>query len=149
MQCVVSQCIMQHSFQSWNTNLLVFLNNLSGYFVLAVVLSILVIVYSYWLVPTDKLLFQDQGGAVDNQSPQKDNHSTGSQESIGPKLKLGQSKTIVDQLKSHLTEEELANEKRIESQQLEEIFKLMKNQEDKFHLGSKQDIQDQLKLYGL
>lgn len=65
---------MQHSFQSWNTNLLVFLNNLSGYFVLAVVLSILVIVYSYWLVPTDKLLFQDQGGAVDNQSPQKDNH---------------------------------------------------------------------------
>uniref|UniRef100_A0A8D9B977 Matrix-remodeling-associated protein 7 helical domain-containing protein n=1 Tax=Cacopsylla melanoneura TaxID=428564 RepID=A0A8D9B977_9HEMI len=130
---------MQQSFQSWNTNFLVYLDNLSGYFVLAILIAIIVIVFTYWLVPTDKILFQEYAA---------ESQSSVTQEATS-NVRLGNHKTIVDQLKSHLTEEDLAEEKKIESQQLEEIFKLMKNQEDKFHIESKQDIQDQLKLYGL
>lgn len=138
---------MQHSFQSWNANLLVYLDNLSGYFVLLVAVAICVIAYTYWLVPTDKILFQEH--SVNSEPQSSESSETRNQIPTNSNFKLGQHKTIVDQLKSHLTEEELANEKKIESQQLEEIFKLMKDQENKFQLGSKQDIQDQLKLYGL
>lgn len=50
---------MQQEFQSWNANLLVFIDNISGYFVLGVVLAFVVIVCTFWLVPTDKILFPD------------------------------------------------------------------------------------------
>lgn len=36
---------------------------------------------------------------------------------------------------------------RVEKQQLEAIYQLLQNQEDKFQVSSIQDLQDQLKLY--
>lgn len=95
-------------------------------------------------MPTDKLLFQEHGLEIDSQLVE----NSLTQNPNTSNLRSVPHKTIVDKLKSHLTEEELANEKKIESQQLEEIFKLMQTQ-DKFQLGSKEDIQNQLELYGL
>lgn len=146
---------MQESFQSWDSNFIVFLDNLSVVFVLSVLVALFALVLSYWLVPTDKLLFQDcyqathQGHSVTSGKSGESVKNEDPSDRLLSQLSHGKRKSIADKLRHQLSEEELAYEKRVESEQLEEIFKLMKNQHEKFSVDSKQDIEEQLKLYGL
>ncbi|XP_021932573.1 matrix-remodeling-associated protein 7 isoform X2 [Zootermopsis nevadensis] len=68
-------------------------------------------------------------------------------ESILSQIKMSRQKAIVEQLSAGLTEEQLQQEKETERKQLEAIFQLLKEQEDKFHVNSMEELEDQLRLY--
>lgn len=50
-------------------------------------------------------------------------------------------------IEEDMTEEQKANEREIQRQQMEAIFKLMEDQEEKFGVGTMDDMQEQMKLY--
>lgn len=56
-------------------------------------------------------------------------------------------KKLVEEVAKRMSDEQKAEERRIQSEQLEAIFNLVQNQQDTFGIGSLQDIQDQFKLY--
>ena len=50
-------------------------------------------------------------------------------------------------IEEEMTQDQKENERAIQREQLEAIFKLMAEQEDKFGINSMDDMQDQMKLY--
>lgn len=46
-----------------------------------------------------------------------------------------------------MTDEDLEKEREIQRKQMEDIFKLMEQHTDKFGVSSREDIQQQMKLY--
>ncbi|KAK3612271.1 hypothetical protein CHS0354_039552 [Potamilus streckersoni] len=68
-------------------------------------------------------------------------------EHIQSEVKKAQLRVTNKKLEQSLTEEQLKDEREIQRKQLEEIFKLIKDQNDKFGISSIDDIQEQMKLY--
>nr|XP_054762578.1 matrix-remodeling-associated protein 7-like [Lytechinus pictus]XP_054762579.1 matrix-remodeling-associated protein 7-like [Lytechinus pictus]XP_054762580.1 matrix-remodeling-associated protein 7-like [Lytechinus pictus] len=56
-------------------------------------------------------------------------------------------KKLVEEVSKMMSDEQKQEERRIQSEQLEAIFKLVQNQQDTFGIGSLEDIEDQFKLY--
>eukprot|EP00057_Strongylocentrotus_purpuratus_P003461 XP_003726707.1 PREDICTED: matrix-remodeling-associated protein 7 [Strongylocentrotus purpuratus] len=56
-------------------------------------------------------------------------------------------KKLVEEVSKRMSDEQKVEERRIQSEQLEAIFKLVQNQQDTFGIGSLEDIEDQFKLY--
>ena len=48
-----------------------------------------------------------------------------------------------------LTEDQLKEEREIQRQQLADIFRLMQEQQDRFGIGTMDDMQEQMKLYSV
>ncbi|KAL3876047.1 hypothetical protein ACJMK2_033932 [Sinanodonta woodiana] len=68
-------------------------------------------------------------------------------EHIQSEVKKAQLRVTNKKLEQNLTVEQLKDEREIQRKQLEEIFKLIKDQNDKFGISSIDDIQEQMKLY--
>lgn len=56
-------------------------------------------------------------------------------------------KQLEDELAKSMTEDQLDEERRVRQSQLEAIFKLMQDNQDRFGVDSMEDVQSQYKLY--
>lgn len=66
---------------------------------------------------------------------------------IQREVKLTKQKAALKEIESHMTDEQVEEERRTQKKQLEEIFKLMAEQKEHFGINSVDDVQDQMKLY--
>lgn len=66
---------------------------------------------------------------------------------IQAKVKQAQSQATKKLVEQELTKEQLDDEKALQQQQMEAIFKLLQEQEEKFGIRSMEDVQSQMKLY--
>nr|CAD7405665.1 unnamed protein product [Timema poppensis] len=83
---------------------------------------------------------------LQNESGTSDDEGVG-ESGILTKLKIARQEAIVQQLSAGMTEEQLEEEKEMEKQQLEAILQLLRQQEEKFQVGSMEELEDQLRLY--
>nr|CAD7426594.1 unnamed protein product [Timema monikensis] len=83
---------------------------------------------------------------LQNESGTSDDEGVG-ESGILTQLKIARQEAIVQQLSAGMTEEQLEEEKEMEKQQLEAILQLLRQQEEKFQVGSMEELQDQLRLY--
>ncbi|KAH9514470.1 hypothetical protein Btru_025335 [Bulinus truncatus] len=70
-------------------------------------------------------------------------------EHIQGEIKRVQQSVATKSIAKHLTEDQLKEEREVQRRQLEEIFKLMQEQQDRFGIGTMDDMQEQLKLYAM
>jgi len=70
-------------------------------------------------------------------------------EHIQGEVKRVKQKLATKRIQETLTQEQIDEEKKVQQQQLEAIFKLMQEQSEKFGLTSMDDVQDQMSLYNL
>lgn len=70
-------------------------------------------------------------------------------EHIQGEIKRVQQKVATKSIAKTLTEDQLQEEKEIQRQQLAEIFRLMQEQQDRFGIGTMDDMQEQMKLYAV
>ena len=66
---------------------------------------------------------------------------------IQREVKLTKQKAALKEIQSHMSEEQVEEERQTQKKQLEEIFKLMAEQKEHFGINSVDDVQDQMKLY--
>nr|CAD7393981.1 unnamed protein product [Timema cristinae] len=90
--------------------------------------------------------FQSSKQTLQNESGTSDDEGVG-ESGILTQLKIARQEAIVQQLSAGMTEEQLEEEKEMEKQQLEAILQLLRQQEEKFQVGSMEELQDQLRLY--
>lgn len=62
-------------------------------------------------------------------------------------MKKAKQRVTAKKLQTDLTPDQLQEEREVQRKQLEEIFKLMQSQGDKFGVDSMDDVQHQMKLY--
>ncbi|KDR12664.1 matrix-remodeling-associated protein 7 isoform X1 [Zootermopsis nevadensis] len=131
-------------YSSWLSNFRVYCDNLSVYYICTILLSFLAVFLTWWLQDTERKYISDT-----NYSNEQANDllEMSNNESILSQIKMSRQKAIVEQLSAGLTEEQLQQEKETERKQLEAIFQLLKEQEDKFHVNSMEELEDQLRLY--
>ncbi|GFR91889.1 matrix-remodeling-associated protein 7-like [Elysia marginata] len=70
-------------------------------------------------------------------------------EHIQGEIKRVQQKVATKSIAETLTEDQLREEKEIQRQQLADIFRLMQEQQDRFGIGTMDDMQEQMKLYAV
>ncbi|CAL1527480.1 unnamed protein product [Lymnaea stagnalis] len=70
-------------------------------------------------------------------------------EHIQGEIKRVQQSVATRTIAKNLTEEQLNEEREVQRKQLAEIFKLMQEQQDRFGIGSMDDMQEQMKLYAV
>ncbi|CAG5126505.1 unnamed protein product [Candidula unifasciata] len=70
-------------------------------------------------------------------------------EHIQGEFKRVQQSVATKTIEKSLTEQQLMEEKEIQRKQLAEIFRLMQEQEERFGIGSMDDMKEQMKLYAL
>ncbi|BFZ03181.1 hypothetical protein BsWGS_06219 [Bradybaena similaris] len=70
-------------------------------------------------------------------------------EHIQGEFKRVQQSVATRTIEKSLTEQQLQEEREVQRRQLGEIFRLMQQQEERFGIGSMDDMQEQLKLYAL
>ncbi|XP_070580616.1 matrix-remodeling-associated protein 7-like [Ptychodera flava] len=68
-------------------------------------------------------------------------------EHIQGKVKQAKAKYITKQIEKKMTANQIAEEREVQRRQLEAIFNLMKQSENKFGTSSMEDIDEQFKLY--
>ncbi|XP_052071375.1 matrix-remodeling-associated protein 7-like [Mytilus californianus] len=68
-------------------------------------------------------------------------------EHIQSEVKKAKFRVAEKKIGETMTAEQIAEEKEMQRKQLEEIFRLMQEQNDKFGVNSVEDIQNQMKLY--
>lgn len=127
------------------SNFSVYYDNLSVYYVGTILLSFLAVFATWWLLDSERKHPQDDTNHNNQQA--KDPMEIKDSESILSRIKLSRQKAIAEQLSAGLTEEQLQQEKETERKQLEAIFQLLKEQQDKFHVNSMEELEDQLRLY--
>ncbi|KAI8794702.1 matrix-remodeling-associated protein 7 [Biomphalaria glabrata] len=70
-------------------------------------------------------------------------------EHIQGEIKRVQQTVATRSIAKRLTEEQLKEEREVQRKQLAEIFRLMQEQQDRFGIGSMDDMQEQMKLYAV
>ncbi|XP_072167827.1 uncharacterized protein [Diadema setosum] len=80
---------------------------------------------------------EDKGAGGEESTSSREQHLAGPQKT----------KKLVEEVSRMMSDEQKQEERRIQSEQLEAIFKLVQEQSDTFGINSLQDIQDQFKLY--
>lgn len=68
-------------------------------------------------------------------------------EHIQSEVKKARHRVATKEIRQNLTAEDMVNEKDIQRKQIEDIFKLMEQNSDKFGTSSEADVQQQMKLY--
>lgn len=131
-------------YTSWLSNFGVYCDNLSVYYICMILLSFLAVFLTWWLQDSERKQVEDVTN--DNEEANDPMEMTNS-ESILSQIKMSRQKAIAEQLSAGLTEEQLQQEKETERKQLEAIFQLLKEQQDKFHVNSMEELEDQLRLY--
>lgn len=99
----------------------------------------------------DLLINHDDIKPLDCNQTNEEGGGDGEEDDIESKTKnlTGPQKTkkLVEEVSKRMSDEQKVEERRIQSEQLEAIFKLVQNQQDTFGIGSLEDIEDQFKLY--
>jgi CRISPR/Cas system CSM-associated protein Csm2 small subunit len=106
----------------------------------------LAVFVTWWLLDSDRKHPEDDDNFQNNQQA-NDPVEINDSESILSQIKMSRHKAIAEELSSGLTEEQLQQEKETEKKQLEAIFQLLKEQQDKFNVNSMEELKDQLRLY--
>ncbi|XP_059155522.1 uncharacterized protein LOC131940751 [Physella acuta] len=70
-------------------------------------------------------------------------------EHIQGEIKRVQQSVATKSIAKNLTEEQLEEERKVQQKQLAEIYKLMQEQQDRFGIGSMEDMQEQMRLYAV
>ncbi|RUS82565.1 hypothetical protein EGW08_009695 [Elysia chlorotica] len=70
-------------------------------------------------------------------------------EHIQGEIKRVQQKVATKSIAKTLTEDQLKEEREIQREQLATIFRLMQEQQDRFGIGTMDDMQEQMKLYAM
>ena len=70
-------------------------------------------------------------------------------EHIQGEIKRVQQKVATKSIAETLTEDQLREEREIQRQQLADIFRLMQEQQDRFGIGTMDDMQEQMRLYAV
>lgn len=133
-------------YTSWFSNFSVYYDNLSVYYICTILLSFLAVFVTWWLLDSDRKHPEDDDNFQNNQQA-NDPVEINDSESILSQIKMSRHKAIAEELSSGLTEEQLQQEKETEKKQLEAIFQLLKEQQDKFNVNSMEELKDQLRLY--
>ncbi|PSN57641.1 hypothetical protein C0J52_05417 [Blattella germanica] len=133
-------------YSSWFGNLGIFFDNLSVYYVITFLLSFLAVFLTWWFQDTQPKHLQDDTNK-ERENQENDSADIYDKDSIVTQYKMTRQKVIAEQLSAGLTEEQLEEEKETEKKQLEAIFRLLKEQEDKFHVNSMEELESQLRLY--
>ncbi len=68
-------------------------------------------------------------------------------EHIPGEVKRVKAKIAQKKLEEEMTEEQKLNEREVQREQLKSIFNLLKEQEDKFGIGSVDQMEQQMKMY--
>ncbi|XP_045213505.1 matrix-remodeling-associated protein 7-like [Mercenaria mercenaria] len=68
-------------------------------------------------------------------------------EHIQSEVKKARHRVATQEIRQNLTAEDMEKEREIQRKQLEDIFKLMEQNSDKFGASSEEDIRQQMKLY--
>lgn len=66
---------------------------------------------------------------------------------IQREVKKARQRVALQKIESEMSSEQRHREREIQRQQLENIFKLMEDQKERFGVGSVDDVQEQMKLY--
>ncbi|XP_042889259.1 matrix-remodeling-associated protein 7-like [Penaeus japonicus] len=126
-------------------------NNTSFIFLASVALSVAIIIVS-WILPfnssvrnrTSKVEIKIDEPEEDEQELQRlldmAHHAPGD-------VKKAQRRALERNIETHMSDEQRKAEREAQSQQLAAIFKMMKEQEEKFGETTIDEIKDQMKLY--
>ncbi|KAG8236582.1 hypothetical protein J437_LFUL015768 [Ladona fulva] len=126
------------------------LQHFSPFYICCIAISLFTVVFTWY--------FNDNANVINFHPKQTRKRVESSSESdeyqpedeslnVLSQLKRVERKAIEKILREELTEEQLAEEREAEERQLSEIFELLKKQEDKFHINSEEELQEQFKLY--
>ncbi|KAL1128992.1 hypothetical protein AAG570_013524 [Ranatra chinensis] len=140
----------------WIENLTIYGDNLSAYYVVCALVSFLAVIFTWWTqrgLATDNKM-TDQGDPVSSSSEESlttqqespDNNEANLDENI-KKLTKAERCALLDEVAQTLSEDQIQQEKEMEKQQLENIFELLKQQQEKFQIESIEELEDQMKFY--
>lgn len=142
-------------FSEYTKNLLIYYNNLSTYYVICVFMSVTAIILT-WIFHTKDLDTEDAKLESENNdetttedvaaNKEENDDVSDDVENIIASYK-NTKKVTIDQLAAELTDDQLEEEKEAERAQLAAILELLKQQEDKFQVGSMEELEGQLRLY--
>ncbi|KAK7080659.1 hypothetical protein SK128_012962 [Halocaridina rubra] len=149
----MSGFVDSQTWEAWFESLEVFWDNTSYIFIISICLS-LVLVLATWMLPIGFLGTENAASSEGYEELKSDmSESTNSSENqMEGKRKFIDTKTaerraLEKEMEVQMTLEQKREEREAQSQQLEAIFRMMQEQEDKFGKTSIGDIQDQMKLY--
>lgn len=165
MQSVEAGYTNSQTWQAWLETSQVLWNNTSLIFVASVCVSLAVVVVS-WLLSNSRQHYPQSCLT----EPEKPHRECSKKDTVEKTADLDQDKVDVDKvmqysqhlpgqvkraqqrsleksIETEMSEEQRATEREIQSQQLAAIFKMMKEQEEKFGETTMDEIKDQMKLY--
>lgn len=165
MQSVEAGYTNSQTWQAWLETSQVLWNNTSLIFVASVCVSLAVVVVS-WLLSNSRQHYPqscltepeephrecskkdtvEKTADLDQDKVDVDKVMQYSQHLPG-QVKRAQQRSLEKSIETEMSEEQRATEREIQSQQLAAIFKMMKEQEEKFGETTMDEIKDQMKLY--
>ncbi|XP_054286729.1 matrix-remodeling-associated protein 7-like [Macrosteles quadrilineatus] len=129
--------------------------NLSVYYIASVLITVLSIIITWWYQKYSSAKLEDSGvnssiseGQIEEEtsdlkeSQRKDDSID---ENIMSHIKKRHS--LAEEVAANLTQQQLEEEMEVEKQQLEAIFQLLQNQQEKYQVSSMEELEDQLRLY--
>lgn len=153
------------TWQAWLETYQVLWNNTSLIFVASVCVSVVVVVVSWILSrsrqhypqsrltqpkePHEECLEKDTVEKTEDSDQDKRDVDKVIQygQHLPGQVKRAQQRSLEKSIETEMSEEQRATEREIQSQQLAAIFKMMKEQEEKFGETTMDEIKDQMKLY--
>ncbi|XP_066992115.1 uncharacterized protein [Anabrus simplex] len=120
-------------YPSWFSNLCIYCENLSFYYVFSVILSCTAVFVTWWLHEPEIVVKPDLAQGDSNTE----------REGVLTQIKRAQQEAIL----KNMTEEQLQEEREIEKAQLSAIFELLRQQEEKFQVSTMEELETQLRLY--
>ncbi|KAK6617126.1 hypothetical protein RUM43_014728 [Polyplax serrata] len=151
----------------WPENFSIFIDNICIYHVFFDLISFCTIIFTWWFCKSQNAGVHDSSETNEEQVTEESDSSTNvsaetelfekyedeyslvdwNDDNILSNLKIIRQKALAKELQSKLSKDELEEEKKIEKMQLEKIFQLLQDQEEKFQMTSMEQLQDQLHLY--
>ncbi|KAL0270802.1 UNVERIFIED_CONTAM: hypothetical protein PYX00_008094 [Menopon gallinae] len=153
----------------WPENLSIFFDNLCVYHVCFDLISFCMFIFTWWYCTSSntgpnvqepihdqrqhEVTKVDYGENEEVEDTEKEEIQSGDtisdwcDDSILSNVRFMKQKALVQEMKSKLTEDELEEERKTEKMQLQKIFQLLQEQEDKFQMSSMEQLEDQLHLY--
>ncbi|CAB3367080.1 Hypothetical predicted protein [Cloeon dipterum] len=146
---------------SWSDTFPVYLDNLSTFYTFSVLLAIVALFAAHYyqgaadtLQVKAKRKHSDAKNGQEESSDNNDKADTiespyvkGEFGGALGKIKAAQHNVLLKSLGADDTEEQKNLEKKVQEEQLTAIWELLRQQEEKFMVGSKEELQEQLRLY--
>ncbi|XP_059474452.1 matrix-remodeling-associated protein 7 [Neocloeon triangulifer] len=140
---------------SWSENFPVYLDNLSTMYTLSVLIAVFALFAAHYYQTHNHLHIdknktgseEEQNIDADEDDPTDSPYVKGEFGGAFGKIKAAKQNVLLKSVKADETEEQRHLEKKTQEEQMAAIWDLLKQQEEKFNVGSKQELEAQLRLY--